>query len=524
MLRHTKFMVAGSMAVILWQVTTAQPPPVPAEGGGFGRGKGGDGGGFGRGKGGDGGGGFGGRMGGMMSTDPTELFNRLSNGKDTISRDALDDRQKFMFDMFARTMGATNGQISRDQFIKGAEQMRTQFGGGGGGFGGGFGGRGGPGGPGGGSMTPQQIDEMAVERFRRGDRNNDGFLDQSEMSDSLKAVWQQYDANKDGMIDQNEYKSFWRTSMAQRQGGGGGDSQTIIMGADGKATIALTPGAVAPANDNSAQTEDDSRATVFRAGKLPRDIPSWFEQIDTDKDGQIGLYEWVKANRQIDEFRAMDRNDDGFVTIDELMGYVRNGSKAVAGTSVASAGSDNGRDMRGMGMGGRGDMGGRPDFRGGRGGESGFGGMSKGSGDMSGRPDFRGGMGDGGFGGGRGGMGKGDGGFGGGRGGMGKGDGGFGGGRGGMGKGDGGFGGGRGGMGKGDGGFGGGGFGGGGKGGKGGRGGDNGFGGNGSNVVPSAVPGGPQPVPANNQPADSRRQDNGNGKGGRNRGGRDQQP
>ena len=65
------------------------------------------------------------------------------------------------------------------------------------------------------------------------------------------------------------------------------------------------------------------------------DIPDWFEQLDTDKDGQIGLYEWVKAGRSIDDFRLIDRNDDGFLTIEEVMGYVRNGSKN-PGTAIAS--------------------------------------------------------------------------------------------------------------------------------------------------------------------------------------------
>src|SRR5262249_49079078 len=40
---------------------------------------------------------------------------------------------------------------------------------------------------------------------------------------------------------------------------------------------------------------------------------------DTDNDGQIGLYEWKASGRPIETFLAMDRNKDGFLTIDEIM-------------------------------------------------------------------------------------------------------------------------------------------------------------------------------------------------------------
>jgi Ca2+-binding EF-hand superfamily protein len=276
-----------------------------------------------------------------------------------------------MFDMFAKQMNVTNGQITRAQFTQGAEQMRSMMGGGGmGGFGGGRGpGSGGPGGGMGAGMTPQQQDEFAVDRFRRADKNGDGFLDQSEMSDRLKPTFHQYDTNKDGMLDLNEYKGYMKSFFTQ-QSTAESAAAAVNFSTDGKMGISLTPGGSA-APEAATQQEEDARATVFRTGKLPKDIPNWFEQIDTDKDGQIGLYEWVKAGRAVDDFRAMDRNDDNFVTIDELMAYVRNGSKSVSsGTAVATASpGGNGPQVFGMPAGGN-DRGG---FRFGRGGEQGGG-------------------------------------------------------------------------------------------------------------------------------------------------------
>jgi hypothetical protein len=64
---------------------------------------------------------------------------------------------------------------------------------------------------------------------------------------------------------------------------------------------------------------EEARPVVYRAGKLPKEIPSWFQQFDTDRDGQIGLYEWRQAGQSLDDFRRMDRNDDGFLTIAEVL-------------------------------------------------------------------------------------------------------------------------------------------------------------------------------------------------------------
>jgi hypothetical protein len=47
-------------------------------------------------------------------------------------------------------------------------------------------------------------------------------------------------------------------------------------------------------------------------------IPAWFKQIDYDKDGQIGLHEWIRAKGKISDFDILDRNKDGLFTREEL--------------------------------------------------------------------------------------------------------------------------------------------------------------------------------------------------------------
>src|SRR4051812_13432126 len=75
--------------------------------------------------------------------------------------------------------------------------------------------------------------------------------------------------------------------------------------------------------DRKGQDEEEDRPIAIRYGKLPKDAPAIFTDLDTDKDGQIGLYEWRKAGHSIIEFQEMDLNGDGLLTVDEYARYMR---------------------------------------------------------------------------------------------------------------------------------------------------------------------------------------------------------
>jgi EF hand len=254
-------------------------------------------------------GGFGGQQ-----MDPkaiaTMMFDRMAQGKDSISAADLvaqsvqrgDPTANDTMQQFLQSQGISNGQLTRDQFSTYMEQRMAQFQGGGNRMGGMPGGRGGVRG----QPTPQDDERQAEIWFNQMDKNKDGQLDPAEMEATLleeKDVW---DTNHDGLINLEEYKEYYKARMAslrqqngQNPGNGWNPAQAFM--------------------DQQDQVED-KRLTVYRVGNLPlRELPQWYSQLDSDRDGQIGLYEWKAAGRPIEEFKAIDINSDGFITVDEAL-------------------------------------------------------------------------------------------------------------------------------------------------------------------------------------------------------------
>jgi Ca2+-binding EF-hand superfamily protein len=232
------------------------------------------------------------------------MFDRLANGKDVLVRSELNPMMQGMFDRMAQRLGVTNGQITREQFLSLSSQGGNRQ-------------------PGGGATNAdgtqdnsQAINTWAENAFQQFDRNRDGVLNSDEMPEELKAELPKWDTNKDGVIDLNEFKAFFQARvqqmMAERQAM---RAQSFANGGLGN----QWNGAAFPQTPTPAEPEEDPRPVVYRAGNLPPNLPPWFRQLDTDQDGQIGLYEWKNSGRPIEEFEKMDRNGDGFLTIDEVL-------------------------------------------------------------------------------------------------------------------------------------------------------------------------------------------------------------
>jgi Ca2+-binding EF-hand superfamily protein len=238
--------------------------------------------------------------GGGWSSDPNDLFNRLSGGKDFAVRTQITDPSLLHFyDRVAQRTGNTTGQITRQQFVAYMRQRAAQAAGGAA-----------PADPRNGA---DRTDRRAENSFRRLDVNGDGLLNYDEMPDALRSERDQWDTNKDGFINLEEYKNYFRARAQQREAQRGSPSS------GGPILIAPPP-----------VEEPQKPPVVYRAGKLPKELPAWFAQYDTDKDGQIGLYEWRAAKRPLAEFMAMDRNQDGFLTIDEVLRYEKHKQEQLA--------------------------------------------------------------------------------------------------------------------------------------------------------------------------------------------------
>jgi Ca2+-binding EF-hand superfamily protein len=140
--------------------------------------------------------------------------------------------------------------------------------------------------------------EDADKAFRVLDRNGNGELEPEELTAGLKDEKLKADADGDGRITKEEYRDYFQRRVTTK--------------AD--ATLA------------SAKTGGDPLVRGGPAGGKPKPgagLPEWFTTLDTDKDGQIALFEWRKGGRPVATFAEMDLNSDGFITRDEYLRYVK---------------------------------------------------------------------------------------------------------------------------------------------------------------------------------------------------------
>jgi hypothetical protein len=282
--------------------------------GGFGGG-GPGGGGFGGG--GPGGGGRGGRGGPGGNFSPDAFFDRLANGADFIAIDAMMPMFKPQALEFAQKKGITNGQLTRAQFGEMMQERMAQRGQNGGGPPNAVGAApAGPGGPGGGPPDPNTFfnmlskgaDTVVIADIQDGGARN-------RLSD--------YAAKKgitNGQITRDQFADYMKERMAAGNQGGGRGNQN------------QNPGIIWGDSDD----DEPTKAPVYRPGKFPKELPEWFAQLDTDKDGMVGLYEWKQSGRTVADFRNIDRNGDGFVTVEEVLRSVKKTTGEGSGTDVAS--------------------------------------------------------------------------------------------------------------------------------------------------------------------------------------------
>jgi Ca2+-binding EF-hand superfamily protein len=273
----------------------------------------------------------------MGALDPDASFDRLAGpGKDSVSRSELTNPyQQRMFDKAIADLGINSDKLTREQYRTYMRQRMEKLGV-----------------PDqssgkpttsivlppskavspGGDQSGDQSDpnnawaQMAERSFAKLDRNGDGVLNTDEMPEDLRADLRRWDRDGNGVIDPNEYKAYFIARMEQRSA----DYNSMA------GQYASSPGLVAPAAPLA--PPQPSRKLVYRTNNLPKELPPWFKQLDTNRDAQISLQEWRAAGKPIKEFLAMDRNNDGFLTVDEVLYYEAQKKKSggAMGTGVVT--------------------------------------------------------------------------------------------------------------------------------------------------------------------------------------------
>jgi len=267
--------------------------------------------------------------------DPEMVFNmlvKISGGTDTqlIRFDNIPDATKQTMKMMTERSGGIplpeSGTWNKNQFLEhyqrslAQSQARNPAAGMGGapGMGGGMG-------PGG-----FDVDAMAEQRFRQSDVNGDGRITMDEASSRLKPVFQDVDTNRDGVIDLAEYKAYMASLMGNANNRGQNGPNGGFPGAApmGDPSGGFGPNGYGDPNGGGfdkrgGRDREEKKEPEFavRFGKLPEGLPSWWEELDTDKDGQIGLYEWRAAGRDMKTFQDYDLNGDQLLAPEEFVRF-----------------------------------------------------------------------------------------------------------------------------------------------------------------------------------------------------------
>jgi len=111
-----------------------------------------------------------------------------------------------------------------------------------------------------------------------------------------ETLMSRHDKNRDGTLDANE-----RRSMGVESAAADTDHDFRISRPELAAWLAQ-------------QEAEQNRA-------VPRELPTWFVERDSDKDGQISMKEFTDewTDEKLDEFIALDTNNDGFIVTEECL-------------------------------------------------------------------------------------------------------------------------------------------------------------------------------------------------------------
>jgi hypothetical protein len=265
--------------------------------------------------------------------DPYRMFDFLAKGRDHFLISETSELRDSLL-KYAREKGITDGRLTREQFAAWAADLVAKLAA--------EGvpvdtklllaaaatGSGDKDKPGGGFNPEIWLPQIQLE-FQKRDEDSDQKLSRKEMPGNLRDKLDRWDKNKDTLIDFNEFKDYYFDRLqekaakdAQKAAKGKGDPKKQ----PGNGGTSSGNGTSNPGERTTVNLDDlDAKPLVYRADSLPSDVPGWFKEYDEDKDLQVALYEWRKHGKSDEEFMAMDRNEDGLLTVEEVVRFVRQG-------------------------------------------------------------------------------------------------------------------------------------------------------------------------------------------------------
>lgn len=167
------------------------------------------------------------------------------------------------------------------------------------------------------SLAPlvQAQDQYPPDKvFKYYDRNRNGKLDYEDygrMQDSFKQAIRAARLDLRNGVDYQTFLRAWPKMQGEMRAQRDRDASRGDRGRDDRREEYRRPESKAPQKPKTKRPpkrKPQPRLTV--------DLPTKFSEVDKNKDGQIGLYEWDRA--KFKEFFALDQNNDGFLTPREL--------------------------------------------------------------------------------------------------------------------------------------------------------------------------------------------------------------